>query len=121
MFGSEAPRPVIDFTAGNLRMHVGKLIRKSERCPGYANRERLVRVQRIEPDAGSSSYIADVRSKIQLQKVRNSRNHGKPRGAYPTHEEWHDSDPSPTVERLHLQSLWQSHLDAFGCKRPMNE
>src|SRR5688500_13793218 len=74
------------------RFHFSGMVRERIEGFGEQDSQRLVAIERIEPNAGSAVAVVNVGADVQLEEIRGAGNFREERGANVVHEERGDSD-----------------------------
>ncbi|BCU78482.1 hypothetical protein [Luteolibacter sp. LG18] len=104
-----------------LRGHQGVLVGEVEEAAGDLDGERLVAIERMEPDAGRAVVVVDVGADVQLQEPRDAGHGREAGGADALHVEGHDAKPSGARVGIDVQAGRELCLEHGHRHGPMEE
>lgn len=122
-FGRRVPAAtsVVDPSVRAMRRHVRMEVGQVEERPRSPDGDGLIAVERVEPNAVSTSRVPDVGPDVQLRKVADARDRRAEPRPNRMHEERYDRQPGIAPERVDEETLGQGALDVDGIPAPMEE
>jgi hypothetical protein len=99
--------------------YLGVSICEVEQGPGKVDGEWTICIEREEPDPGSSGFIVDVGSNIELQEAGDPWNRRKEPWAHPAHGEGDNSEPGLVLIGVNREALGKAGLEVTRGERPV--
>lgn len=101
--------------------YLGVSISEVEEGSGKVDSEWTICIEREEPDPGSSGFIVDVGSNIELQEVGDPWKRRKEPWANPAHGEGDNSEPSLVLVGVNREALGKAGLEVTRGERPVEK